>query len=208
MKPFKLFLSICLCVGITQGITFAKSEPDKFVISAKLTDKNKVKLSWITPIAYKTSSFLIQRSADGVNFDEIAKADAFFDPVKRNLYTFTDNDATTGTFYYRLIENKEDGSTQIHETMTISVNEAMSYKIQVVAKDENSQEIRLFGEFSKSSFDVIMGREDSGASVVSRLDYIVGGVSLKPLYTLSEGEYFIKIRSNGSVKKYKFSIKE
>ena len=96
-------------------------EPDKIDLSAKILEKRKVKVSWITPAAYKASTFVVQRSRDLKYFEDVASADANFDPAQKSLYTFTDQETNKGLYYYRVIEYQEDGTIKISEPIAIKV---------------------------------------------------------------------------------------
>ena len=71
--------------------------------SATLTDNN-VKLSWATTTQLNTSHFVIERSADGSEFKDIAMIFAEGNSNIRVPYSFTDKlpSFTAGILYYRL----------------------------------------------------------------------------------------------------------
>ena len=73
-------------------VTLLKFEAEKIGDQALLT--------WTTALEFNNSHFIIQRSADGINFEDIGKV--YSKKSTPNAYNFTDNKPNKGINYYRL----------------------------------------------------------------------------------------------------------
>jgi hypothetical protein len=76
--------------------------------SAKAQNNNAV-LNWKTASEINNSHFVIERSTDGKNFNQIAIVNA--KSAQGADYTYTDYNTTSGTNYYRLLQVDLDGKT-------------------------------------------------------------------------------------------------
>jgi hypothetical protein len=88
-------------------------------------DKNQAKLKWTTTDAVDFDHFVIQRSTDGTNFDDIQIIAANND----NNYTYIDQDNWNGKLYYRLVTVDRDGKTNYSNIISISLQAAQSLRI-------------------------------------------------------------------------------
>ena len=193
------------------------------VLDAKMVEERKVKLTWIAPVAYHTSSFVIEKSHDGVNFEGIGQTQARFDDKKRTLYAMYDEDfgLLDKECQYRLVEWKEDGQSKMTGIVTVNLNEnsttltstgvssSSSSKISI-EKNGMLEQIRIKGSADFKLAQVMLTKDQSDLGFVCDLE--ANGddeMLLKPLYQLESGDYIIKVKDAvGGVKKFKFTIKD
>ena len=71
-----------------------------FAFSASSTSNNDVRLNWATTDEKKTSKYMIEKSADNVNFTLIATVAS--QNLPNNLYAFVDTKPKTGRAFYRI----------------------------------------------------------------------------------------------------------
>ena len=125
-------------------------------LNAQLVSDSKVKLSWVTPVAYQSSSYIIQKSTNGYTFDDIGQAPARFDDKKRLLYVMYDDDFSSSDkeISYKMVEFKDNGKSKITEIVSVvltsttqtvaSVSVSNSSKISI-EKDGMIDQIRIKG---------------------------------------------------------------
>lgn len=96
---------------VASGVTSSVTLPvilDGF--TAVLDNDHTVTLDWNTQLEVNFSHFTIQRSADGVNWEDIGTVQAKGNSAVQTDYSFTDEQPLTGTNYYRLALVNMDGS--------------------------------------------------------------------------------------------------
>ncbi len=90
------------------------------------------KIYWTTLSEINTSYFLIERSKDGVRFEEIGKElskSIGGNSVSELNYTFEDDNPLSGTTYYRLRDVDFDGSTGV--SSIVSLNRKQSVQLNI-----------------------------------------------------------------------------
>ncbi|MFD1629679.1 T9SS type A sorting domain-containing protein, partial [Pseudopedobacter beijingensis] len=88
-------------------------------------ENSGVKLEWNTLSEYNNQSFIIYRSADGVNYSPIT-----WEPGKGNgphVYVVFDNQPLNGINYYRLVQTDHDGKQTIlgERSLTFEIPDSM-----------------------------------------------------------------------------------
>lgn len=89
---------------------------------------NEVPLLWITSNEINVKNFIVERSADAVNYSMIASITAN-NAITTNNYTCTDKSPLQGTSFYRLKIINKDGSFTYSGSITISNNGNIGLKI-------------------------------------------------------------------------------
>ena len=87
--------------------------------AANISD-GKVIVSWQTATEINNSGFSIQRSNDNVSYKEIAFVQGHGTTTDKSVYSYTDNSALSGKYYYRLKQVDFNGSFSY--TSSIEVN--------------------------------------------------------------------------------------
>ena len=85
-------------------------------------------LNWSTASEYNSKQFILQRSANGADFNNIAILDAAGQSNTRQEYAFEDK-APLALAYYRLIELGVDGTQTIHGVIALERNDEGSFGI-------------------------------------------------------------------------------
>ncbi|HET6995336.1 MAG TPA: hypothetical protein VFI06_10165, partial [Chitinophagaceae bacterium] len=90
-----------------KGFTYANaiSLPVKLVsFTATLNNNNKVDLKWVTSSEINVSHFEVEKSTDGINFNQAATVFAYGNTTENKTYTIINDisDVKTGIVYYRL----------------------------------------------------------------------------------------------------------
>ncbi len=88
-------------------------------------------LNWATASEQNNSHFIIERSRDGLNFEDIGSINGQINSVEEQLYTFLDRQPLSGTNYYKLRQIDLD-------------HQASSSEIIKVNRDDFSQEASYY----------------------------------------------------------------
>jgi hypothetical protein len=81
-------------------------------------DKNVVDLRWETESELNNDFFSLQHSTDGLNFNEIARIPGSGTSTHSIEYKYTDQFASPGINYYRLVQNDLDGTIHYSQVVT------------------------------------------------------------------------------------------
>ena len=106
--------------------TFASILPVKLADFSAKAANNTTQLSWTTETEENTSSFIIERSSDGSNFEAIDKVNASGNSSSTKNYSATDKHPVNGTNYYRLKTTDIDGRFEYSKTIQIQFNSTSS----------------------------------------------------------------------------------
>lgn len=116
-------------VKTTLTITEASTLPVTLLYFRGATQNGKAVLSWATSQEINNRNFVIEKSADGSNYSQLAVI-----PVKGNTngstYSYTD-EAFSNTAYYRLIQADLDGTTTTYNTVQVKAVSATNYTLSV-----------------------------------------------------------------------------
>ncbi len=88
-------------------------------------DKEEVTLNWKTATETNNSHFLIQRRSPDGDFKNIGKKRGFGTSYEPKTYTFQDDMASSGTYYYRLKQVDHDGSFEYSEIKALQVKSSI-----------------------------------------------------------------------------------
>jgi hypothetical protein len=74
-----------------------------------IVESNANKLNWQTTNEINTKDFIVERSANAINFSAVGKVDAQTSSAITHSYNYTDNAPLPGTNFYRLKMEDKDG---------------------------------------------------------------------------------------------------
>jgi hypothetical protein len=102
--------------------------------------EHAVQLSWSTATELNNDYMLIERSADGLDFDEIGRIEGKGTTLEPQQYSFTDHFPNRGWNYYRLVQVDFDGSVEYHPVIVIMVEKDQRMELSVfpnpIAEDD------------------------------------------------------------------------
>jgi hypothetical protein len=95
--------------------------------------KEKVNLKWETASEINVSHFELERSTDGVNYNQAAIVFAYGSATDKASYSYSDNVASfrQPVVYYRLRSVDIDGKTELSETRIIRINQTETNSISL-----------------------------------------------------------------------------
>ena len=91
------------------------------------TVNNTIALSWITAVQTGYNNFIVERSSNALNFIPVSNV---IEAGTTNHYSYTDNNALSGTSYYRLKINDSKGNIKYSSTVTITSGNTGKIQIQ------------------------------------------------------------------------------
>ena len=170
----------------------------------KINDK-KVRLSWVTETEFDNDKFLIQRSRDAIDFENIEVVNSKGNGANKQFYSTYDNSPLKGRNYYRIAQKDKGGNITFSKILSIDFNRQINvFKIfPNPAKNILNLQVNSFsGNATLQIIDVTgrMVKEEkitlnSGASV---------SVDIK---NLQRGTYYLLLKSPSGNEQQKF-IKE
>lgn len=86
--------------------------PVELVSFTGTPDGNTVRLDWRTASELNNHYFLVERSTNGLSFEELGRVDGNGTTSQPHSYTLTDNQPVTGTCYYRLTQVDFNGQSE------------------------------------------------------------------------------------------------
>ena len=78
-----------------------------------------IQLAWETATETNNKGFEVERSSDKETFTQIGKIDGHGTTAEKQSYNFTDHNATSGTYYYRLRQVDFDGTSTYSDVVEV-----------------------------------------------------------------------------------------
>ncbi|MCJ8165553.1 T9SS type A sorting domain-containing protein [Pontibacter sp. E15-1] len=99
--------------------------------AANVTKGNTVQLNWATAQERDSDFFAVERSADGIDFSEVARVQGMGNASSRSDYGYTDASPLAGTSYYRLRQVDHDGTASLLpvRAVTVGADQALALRL-------------------------------------------------------------------------------
>jgi hypothetical protein len=184
-------------IGTTNII--ASPLPVELINFTGICTSNQTILNWSTATEINNDFFLIERSADGIAFESIAKVNGNGNSADLKYYNFTDNNPLNGMSYYRLKQTDFDGTSTYSGIITVNCDEGDAEQILVYPNPVDRQlTIVLTGFMNMKSVEII----NSCGQVVYR-DKVQQQANIAT-ETFTAGMYLIKIQTTKGIQLKKF----
>lgn len=179
---------------------------DILSFTASKQSGNSVNVRWNVFQELPVASFEVQRSYNNDQWTNIAVVQAR-EGQEMQQYNYVDNNAQSGTVWYRVRVNYKNGSHKytdprsiqfgiLEARLRIAPNPASSFaEVQLTATDQGIAVIEVF--------------DQSGRKLLSQNKYVEQGfnkIRIQDLNTLTNGIYFVRVRLNGTVENTKLII--
>lgn len=83
------------------------------------SEEDAVRIDWTTLSELNNDYFSIERSTNGIDFEEVHRIAGSGTTIQEMNYAWTDNDPLAGTTYYRLKQTDYDGQYEIFHTVMV-----------------------------------------------------------------------------------------
>lgn len=173
---------------------------------AVLEENKQVLLRWETASESNSSHFVVERSADALNYHEIANLPAQGNSLEVSQYTFTDVTPLAGVNYYRLRQVDMDDAFVTYRPVAVWTEESGTAS----GLYPNPMLGRVF--FLKmenlAQASVMVFRVDGRMVDVTKIDMSPNISQLTINEVLDDGIYFVHIRSEeATLMRYKLVVK-
>lgn len=175
--------------------------PVNLVSFTAKAQNNSTMLNWETASETNNSHFIVKRSVDGVNFNELAKVDAKSNNGAK--YQHIDKSPSNGTNYYQLLQVDLDGKTTDLGVKVLNFGFSTP-DIQLYPNPTTDKVEATFsaGSFNSAKLTDINGRVLQNISISKLQQSVTITVSNYP-----KGVYLLQLQGNGKVSVQKI-IKE
>jgi len=162
-------------------------------------------LYWTTATEFETDYFVLERSADGINFEEVALINAIGFSTTEVTYNYLDTDVEAGqTFFYRLAEVTTDGKMEyVSDIVEIARDLAfsISHVYPTVATDNVT--IDVISPVETTLTVMVYGAD--GRLMDIQNNTLEGSTSINlDVTNYTSGTYFIRINDGKTVESTKF----
>lgn len=120
---------------LTAGATF---DPCIFLpvtltsFTAEPVENNTIALTWITETEMNNDHYLVEKSPDGIHFEEFATVDGKMNSTEKTIYYLVDMIPFSGDNYYRLSEVNVNGDVSFLQTVATNINFNDAYGTMMV----------------------------------------------------------------------------
>ncbi|MBK7945563.1 MAG: T9SS type A sorting domain-containing protein [Flavobacteriales bacterium] len=94
-----------------------------------LAKGDAVELEWITASERNSDHFTVQRSSDGIRFDDVLRVNAAGNSQVLLRYNARDEQPFRGVSYYRLRQTDADGSTELSEVAAVRFDRSVGVSV-------------------------------------------------------------------------------
>ena len=112
--------------GIQQAYTASDLPISLLQLTASVFNKTEVAINWTTVSEINNKYFTVQRSNDGVTFEDIAKIAGSENSVSKQSYQLIDSTPLNGVSYYRLKQTDVDGKETYSSIISVNISSSES----------------------------------------------------------------------------------
>lgn len=176
--------------------------------NATLENNKKVQLKWLTENETNLNHFEVERSTDGVNFQEIGMVFSQQSADGKGSYTYPDDisSITGSVIYYRLRSVDVDGKVSVSEVRVIKLTKHAANNINIAAYPNPAvNEIRVTVPSQWQNKPVTYEVISMNGQVVKKfISKTAGQTEAINLISLQSGTYIVKVGCEGEVATQKF----
>jgi hypothetical protein len=166
--------------------------PVELVDLKAVASKEVVNVNWFTSTEHSSSHFILQRSADGVNFTSLATLKAAGESKSVQTYTYIDRKPLKGINYYRLLMVDKDDSKTTSKIVSAEMTNVTYPSVEVYPNPSDGKQIFIqmgyTGQVLVSVFTM------TGAEVISQRAISDGTIiAIQPKNGLTPGMYIVRV---------------
>jgi len=157
-------------------------------------DRNK--LFWATASETNNDYFVVERSADGVNFYEIGRVDGAGNSTQRRDYKLDDLNPISGIGYYRIKQVDFNGQSSYSDMITLTFQRG-NMSVQAIRPNPTAGDVSIDFAATKDTEIHIVIMDVTGRIVVDEMRKVQEGVNVITTgINEGAGVYTIKITDN------------
>lgn len=154
---------------------------------------NTIELNWSTSIEKNNEKFVIERSEDGIHFQEIGNVKGVGNSATIHNYNFTDINPINGANYYRLKQIDLDGSYSFSNTIHLD-NRSTADMIVYPNPNNGSFSIKVYNASNEYKLEL--------TNILGNVIYTRDGtadVEITTVTDLKSGVYIVRLFSGGEI---------
>lgn len=190
-------------------LDFNSTLPIELIQFDAYLDGNKVNLEWQTASELNNDYFVIERSADGIRFDEIRIVDGAGSSNQLIQYFETDHSPLSGTSYYRLRQVDFDGSATYSQTKIIKTYAALVSELGVYPNPTDGAFHVVLANTGEEEVLVVVrdisGKEFYSKVIITSTDQHLEAIDLQGV--LPKGTYIVTASSRNELYSQKLIVK-
>ncbi|MBI2259556.1 MAG: hypothetical protein HYU67_11770 [Flavobacteriia bacterium] len=170
-------------------------------------DTNK-KVYWTTASENNHDYFLLEKSLDGIHFDEVIRYKSEQKWIGEKSYEFVDFENYNDFVYYRLIQVDLDGKRKTFDVISSSCSKNLKNNLAIRSVNEFEESIEFILELKKASTHQISIIDVTGNSIIQETllgDNLIHSFSIKK-ENLAKSLYFIQLANEDQVINRKFLV--
>jgi|GEM_PF-4647378 len=191
-------------INLTDAQT-TKIRPNREILfEASLNAENRALIKWVNQVDHQSARFIVQRSSDNETFfdlREIEVKQTAIEQAQQLQFAFTDSKFLRNAEYYRIVEYEVNGLSHTYSAAMLKPISPIS-----LIKNGDMSLLRVMVEDSKNLTALVS--TETGLGVPCEFEVLDANyLILKPAYSLSKGNYLVKLRSSSGEKQFKFTVK-
>ena len=135
------------------GPCFSVLPVELVAFDAVIQSNGDVSLGWTTATEYNSAYFMIERSVDGVSFEDLGRVAAAGNSNVETVYSFIDETLLTGVVYYRLHQVDLDGKSAYSDVRAVNITSS-SESFSVWPNPSNGGALYLKGNTAVDQINV------------------------------------------------------
>lgn len=199
IRQYSLFMKGFLYPAITLPVKMSS-------FTAMLQNKS-AQLGWITSSEINVSHFVVEKSVDGTNFNEVGVVFAYGSASTDASYSFSDNlgNAQSGVFYYRIRSVDIDEKSQLSETRMIRISNKTETNLQITTfPNPATNEVRITIPANWQNKKVAYQLFSANGQPVKTTERANSNqTEVINVSSLAPGMYFVKVVCDGQVAQQK-----
>ncbi|MCP4457723.1 MAG: T9SS type A sorting domain-containing protein [Cytophagales bacterium] len=166
---------------------------------AEVIHANFVRLNWQTASEVNNDYFTIERSIDGVDWDEILRTDGAGNSTALLSYSAVDDKPSLGVSYYRLKQTDYDGMYSYSDVVDVNLNQTITaieiypnptnHQITIEGDRFELQQIKIFNLLGQDVTKQTVTIENMESKVAIDLSNLISGVYLVKTKTTTNNVY-------------------
>jgi hypothetical protein len=164
-----------------------------------------VQLEWATSLEENFDYFTLQRSTDGMNFENIAEIYGAGNTTEKQIYQYTDRNPLPGNLYYRLKATDFDGTFEYFDIITLRFTGEESRTVTLYPNPATDGRVTLRLNFRPASPVSVVIYDHMGRQYLTKMMKGTSETFVLPS-NMRSGVYLMRIADDRNKLLAKFSV--
>ncbi|PHN03655.1 T9SS type A sorting domain-containing protein [Flavilitoribacter nigricans] len=166
-------------------------------------EADAIGLYWSTTTEIDNDYIAVERSLNGVDFEEIGRVEGNGTTTEKQNYTYVDNYPVSGTNYYRLRQVDYDGAAEYHPVISVLFDRPLEFRVKV---SPNPARETLWVDWTlPEKQDGVLRVYDMQGQLMSQRAIAQGsGRYNLPIGDLPAGMYVLQMEQGGNLETLRF----